>query len=381
VIQQIGIYGGGQLGAYLCMAARQLGLRTSVMAFSEDSMAREFADRCIVAEPADVDAVRGLLSSSDVLTFELEDVPAAALDEIALEESAGHIKVAPSVDVLRRLQSKYTQKMWLREQGFPTADFIHCPDDTSLETLSQRLGLPFVQKASRGGYDGKGVQLIRDPADVDRLWRGNAFAERFVPDKRELAVLVARGRSGDARCYPVIEMIFDNEGHVLEQAHAPACLAAPMARQAQDLATTVVDRLGAVGVFAVELFLTAHGELLINEISPRVHNSGHLTIEGHTTSQYEQHLRAITGRPLGDVSQRAPAVMRNLLHSGGLVSAPKLDIGATPRGTSTHLHWYGKKEGKPLRKMGHITATAPTLTLAERHVAAAYRAISTSQLP
>jgi len=194
-----------------------------------------------------------------------------------------------------------------------------------------------------------------------------------------MAVLVGRTWSGATCCYPVIEMIFDDKGHVLEQAHAPAGLAGPVARQAQDLATAVVDRLGGVGIFAIELFLTADGELLINEISPRVHNSGHLTIEGHTTSQYEQHLRAITGRPLGDVTQCAPAVMRNLLHSGEAVSLPELEVGPTPRGTSTILHWYGKKTGKPLRKMGHITAVAPTLTLAERQVAAAYRDLAAGE--
>lgn len=373
----IGIYGGGQLGAYLCEAAGRLGLSTTVLAVTKDSMAIGTADRCIVADPTDLAAVRALPSCSDVLTFEREDVPPAVLAAIDRWSDAGHVTVAPSLPVMRLLQDKLAQKQWLETHGFPTAEFLACSPETNTASLVDALGLPFVQKTRRGGYDGKGVQLISDESEEDKVWRANAFAERYVTDKRELSVLAARSTTGEIRCYPVIEMVFDDVGHVLEQAFSPVGLQEVKAKRARFLAEQIVDRLQGVGVFAVEMFLTAQDELLINEISPRVHNTGHLTIEAHATSQYEQHLRAITGRPLGDVTQRAPAVMRNILYTDKTRAAMgKLDCGTTPWNGSTNVHWYGKSGGKMLRKMGHITATGADVVAAGQHAAATLAALA-----
>lgn len=373
---RIGIYGGGQLGAYLCQAASSLGLSTSVLAVTKDSMAIGFADHCVVAPPSDLAAVRALLACTDILTFEREDVPVAVLEEVERWAGARDIKVAPSIQVMRLLQDKYAQKQWLQTEGFPTAQFVGCSEETTVASLTEALGLPFVQKTHRGGYDGKGVQLVRGPSDAEKLWHANAFAERFIDGKRELSVLVARSLTGEVRCYPVIEMLFDNAGHVLEQAHAPAGLTDAVAQRARLLAEQIVERLQGVGVFAIEMFLTDDGGLLVNEISPRVHNTGHLTIEAHTTSQYEQHLRAITGKPLGDVSQRAPAVMRNILYTDELGAMRRLDCGRTTWNSSTNVHWYGKEGGKILRKMGHITATGDDIADAARRADATLAALA-----
>ncbi len=374
-MRRVGIYGGGQLGAYLCQAAAKLGLSTSVLAFTQDSMAKAFADRCRVAPKNDLQAVRALLDGVDVLTFELEDVPPEVLDEVQRRVDAGTISVSPSVEVMRLLQDKQSQKRWLQRHGLPTAEFVECDDAASLADIARALGLPFVQKANRGGYDGKGVQVIRERADEGQLWRGGAFAERYIDDKRELAVLVARGLSGEIKCYPVIEMTFDEEGNVLQQAHAPACISAAASRRAEALARQVLERLQGVGLFAIEMFLTADDQLLVNEISPRVHNTGHLTMEGHATSQYEQHLLAITGEPLGEVTQQAPAVMRNLLYSDEFRDMPAFDVGVTPWNGSTYVHWYGKQHGARLRKMGHVTALGADIRSAANEAEAALDAL------
>jgi 5-(carboxyamino)imidazole ribonucleotide synthase len=333
-----------------------LGFSSSVLAFTEDSMAKGFADRCVVASPTDVSAVAALLASSDILTFEVEAVPESTLQEIGRAAAAGQIRVAPSIAVMELLKDKLLQKQWLQREGFATAEFLHCADDVRIADLAETLGLPFVQKAHQGGYDGKGVQIIHSAEQADKLWRGAALAERFVADKRELSVLAARSESGEVRCYPAVEMLFEPAGHVLLQAQSPAALPQGVEAQARGLAHAIVERLQGVGLFAVEMFLTGDGELLVNEISPRVHNTGHLTIEAHGTSQYEQHLRAISGLPLGDVAQHSAAVMRNILHSDALRGMPTLPCGTTRLAKSTNVHWYGKQGAKQFRKMGHITS-------------------------
>ena len=361
---RVGIFGGGQLGAYLCEAAARLGMTSTVLAFTEDSMAKSFADRCIVAPPTDLNAVHELLSATDVLTFEVEAVPDEVLDEISRCEAAGQIRVAPSVDVMRLLKDKFTQKQWLREQGFATAEFVDCGDEATIEELIEAVGIPFVQKAHQGGYDGKGVQVIHSPAQAAQLWRGAALAERFIGDKRELAVLVARSAAGEVCCYPVVEMLFEPVGNVLLQAHSPAAVSTQIADQARSLGQAIVERLEGVGIFAVEMFLTQDSQLLVNEISPRVHNTGHLTMEANQTSQYEQHLRAVAGLPLGDVAQHSAAVMSNILYSDAWGEMPKLVSGMNRWDKSTHVHWYGKSGGKQFRKMGHITSLDENLNAA-----------------
>lgn len=373
---RIGIFGGGQLGAYLCQAASRLGLSSAVLAFTEDSMAKGFADRCMVAPAADLDAVRALLATSDVLTFEVEAVPDEVLDQISRAEAAGELRVAPSVAVMRLLKDKLTQKQWLRNQGFATAEFVDCGSEITIEALIEEFGLPFVQKAHQGGYDGKGVQVIHSIDQADELWRDGALAERYVGEKRELAVLVARSAAGEVCCYPVVEMLFEPEGNVLLQAHSPAAVSEQIADQARSLGQAIVERLDGVGLFAVEMFLTEDKQLLVNEVSPRVHNTGHLTMEANITSQYEQHLRAVAGLPLGDVQQHTTAVMSNILYSDAWGETPKLACGANHWDQSTSVHWYAKSGGKPFRKMGHITSLGVDLDTAAKRAEDTLRALT-----
>ncbi len=373
---RVGIFGGGQLAAYLCQAARNLRLETSVLAFESNSMAVHFADRSLVAPPTDLDALRALIAASDVLTFDLEDVPAIALQHIDRHASSGAIRVAPSIAVLQLLQNKLSQKQWLLRNGFPTAKFRLCSECTTIDELQAALGLPFVQKTHRGGYDGKGVQVIRGPGDAGSLWGADAYAEQFVQAQQELSVLVARSVTGEISTYPVVSMRCDEEGHLLRYAHAPADIGQPTAQAARTLAEQVVTRLQGTGVFAIEMFLTAQGRLLINEISPRVHNTGHLTIEGHVTSQYEQHLRAITGMPLGSTAQRSAVAMCNVLLRDVRGHLPDLACGVNAWNRTTNVHWYGKRDGSPLRKIGHITSTADDLRSAQQQVTATLAALA-----
>ncbi len=361
--KRIGIFGGGQLGAYLCQAAQRLGFESYAVCFSEESMACAYADHTLVADPADPAAITWLIDNTDVVTFEIEDVPPAALDTLEADEAT---YVAPFAATMRLLQDKLAQKQWLEANGFPTAPFVACESDTTLKELGATLGLPFVQKRRRGGYDGKGVQVI-DTANGDELWSEQAYAERYIGDRREVAVVVARGASGALAAYPVVEMVFNDEGNVLLEARSPASIEASLETEALTLAQNIVQKLDGVGVFAVEMFIDSDGALLINEISPRVHNTGHLTMEGFTTCQYEQHLRAVAGLELGTMDRHQPAaVMLNLLYADNVRDLGDLPAGSKSLDDNVTLHWYGKGSGKRFRKMGHITCTADSIEAAVR---------------
>ena len=362
---RLGIYGAGQLGAYLCAAARSLGFHTTVLAASRHHTAVSLADDAVVAKGRETAAVAELIAKSDVITFEMEDVSASAIRILRNAVEQGLVSVAPSIDALTLLQNKRVQKQWLKQNDFPSAEFVDCPQGVTAVEIATRLGLPFIQKAYRGGYDGKGVQLV-ERFDDDSLWTGAAIAEQYIGEKRELAVLVARRVNGECVVYPVVEMSFDGDGHVLRHALAPAALEADLTQRAQHLARAVVERLEGVGLYAVEMFLTGAGELLINEIAPRVHNSGHLTLEAHATSQYEQHLRAILDLPLGSTAQIRPAAMVNLLQ--GEYRTPSVAIAPSVMDVqpNTFLYWYGKEGGPRLRKMGHVTCLGEDLDAALR---------------
>ncbi len=361
--KRIGIFGGGQLGAYLCQAAQRLDFESYAVCFSEASMACVYADHVLVAEPDDPAAITWLIENSDVVTFEIEDVPPAALDALDAHRA---LYVAPVTNTMRLLQDKLAQKEWLAQHGFPTAPFLPCDADTTLAQLSDELGVPFVQKRRRGGYDGKGVQVI-DEDDSDDLWLEQAYAERYIGDRREVAVLVARSASGELATYPVVEMVFNDEGNVLLEARSPSVLGDALDTEAQTLAENVVQKLDGVGLFAVEMFIDGSGTLLINEISPRVHNTGHLTMEGFATCQYEQHLRAVSGMALGQMARTQPAaVMLNLLYADNVRDLADMPAGSKILDDNVTLHWYGKGTGKRFRKMGHITCTADTLEDAVR---------------
>jgi len=374
---RIGIMGGGQLGLYLCKAARRLGMTTSVLTPFADCPAAAAADNLLVGGLDNPAAAARLADAVDVVTFEIESVAPAVLEHLATRSHADTPRVAPSPQIMLLLQNKSLQKRWLTRNGFATADYQLLPAGApDGQALMARFGLPLVQKASFGGYDGRGVQIIRTTEQLERLWPGPGLIEAFVPHAEEIAVLSARGHDGSIVSYPPAALHFDPAGNVLATVLAPAPVSEAINRKAIALAEGVVARLGGVGLYAVEMFVTRSGDILINEISPRVHNSGHHTLEACPTSQFEQHLRAIARLPLGPVEQTRMAVMKNLLYTPALQHAGKATTIDSSNGTTNvFVHWYGKPGGRALRKMGHVTALAADLETAGRSAAAALQAL------
>lgn len=349
---RIGIYGGGQLGLYLCRAARDLGLFTTVVTPDPESPACAVADRVLSGALDDLALAARLVAEVDVVTFEIEAIPAPVLDYLEQAEARRQVLVAPRPATLRLLQNKARQKAWLAAHGMPSAPFRTCAGGLDEACKAARgLGLPVVQKLQHGGYDGRGVQVLRSAADLARLWPEPSLVESYLPGVRELAVLVARARDGSLRSYAPVSLQFNAGQNVLETVIAPAAVAPETVARAATLATRAIDRLGSPGLFAVELFLRVDGTLLVNEISPRVHNAGHHTLEACPTSQFEQHLRAVVGLPLGETQPTRQAVMHNLLWT------PELERTGAPsaHGDGEFVHWYGKREPRPWRKMGHVT--------------------------
>lgn len=358
-IARLGIIGGGQLARMMIPAATQLGCEVVILDPTPDSPAGQLASAQIVAAFDDADSLRALAEGCDLTTFDIETIATEPLQRLA---EAGHV-ILPSPDLLAVIQDKLMQKQRLLDAGIPTSAFVALdePDAASMVEF----GLPLVQKARRGGYDGRGVAVFTDAVIEDRVLPVPSLLERYVDFRCELAVMVARSREGETRSYPVVEMVFDDRANVLDLLLAPARIDSEVAMRAQRLAEQTVTALDGVGMFGVELFLTRSGELLVNEVAPRTHNSGHWTIEACRTSQFEQHLRAIVGLPLGDTTQHSPAVMLNLLgeaNAGGAVVIEGLDDALALPGVAVHL--YGKQAVRPYRKMGHVTITAADLDTA-----------------
>ncbi len=295
-----------------------------------------------------------MAGACDVLTFELEDIDTETLAEL---EREGH-RVLPRPWVLAVIQDKLKQKRFLRDAGIPTSDFVDMP--TADPQAFADFGYPLVHKARRGGYDGRGVVVMPDESAFAGHLAGPGYVERFVEAAKEIAVLVARNRQGECRVYPAVEMRFRSGDNVLDLLVAPADIAPEVVDRAAKLAVRTVEAMEGVGVFGIEMFLTTEDELLVNEVAPRTHNSGHHTIEACVTDQFEQHLRAILGLPLGDTRQLSPAVMVNLLGEPGFGGRPVIkglrDALEIP-GVCVHI--YGKAVTKPGRKMGHVTIVDP----------------------
>ncbi|MBX3706759.1 MAG: ATP-grasp domain-containing protein [Pseudomonadales bacterium] len=372
---RLGIIGGGQLGRYLCAAARELGIVTVVMTDEAEPPAAATADRVIHGGLGDLAAARTLVEAVDVVTFEIEAVGADVLDLLADADARGRVAVRPGAGILATLRNKATQKRWLVDAGLPTAPFRAFNDASVRLTAADLDGfaMPVVQKSQVGGYDGRGVHIVHGLADLDEQLPGPCLLEAFVPHVGEFAILVARGVDGDIRCYDPVALRFEPRRHVLDEVRVPAGLSEAEVATCRALAVRCMERLGGVGVFALELFLTPHGEIVINEISPRVHNAGHLTLEACATSQFEQHVRAVAGLPLGPVALQAPAVMRNLLWRGP--PAPAVPVPVRLAGSTAHIYWYDKSEGRPWRKMGHLTACGPTVEVAGREAEAGCAAV------
>lgn len=362
---RIAVVGGGQLGKMMTTAAKQLGFHVTVLDPTPGSPAAQVADCQMVAAFDDGEAIRQLAAEADVITYEFEHIDSGTL--IALEE--GGFPVYPTPRILRVIQNKRLQKEALAAAGISVAPFMPVDGLQGAQEAAKQYGYPFLLKACTGGYDGKGNALVRDEGSLERalaqLSGCELMAEQFVPFSCEISVMVARSRDGAIKTYPLSEN--EHEDNILRRSIVPARVSPTAASRARDVAEAVMNLFAGVGIFCVEMFVTAEGEVLVNEVAPRPHNSGHYTIEACTTSQFEQQVRAITGLPLGEASLLTPVVMVNLLgedgHAGPAVLEGCAKALALP---GVHLHFYGKAMTAPKRKMGHFTVTAKSLEQALR---------------
>jgi len=351
----LGILGGGQLARMIALAAADLGIRCHVFAPEADSPAFDVAARHTVAQYEDEAALAGFAAAVDVVTYEFENVPAATAAFLA-----GRVPLHPGARALAVTQDRLTEKSFVADLGLPVAPFRAVDTLADLEAAVSELGRPSVLKTRRFGYDGKGQVKIAPGSDLteahEAIGRFPAILEGFVPFVREVSVIAARGLDGAFAAFDVCEN--EHRDHILAFTHVPATLSAQTSKAAIDAARRIGEALGYVGVFAVEMFvLEAEGDLaeriVVNEIAPRVHNSGHWTSEGALTSQFHQHVRAVCGFPLGATTRRGRIEMENLIGDAALRWRAFL---AEP---GAHLHLYGKRDARPGRKMGHVTRVKP----------------------
>ncbi len=370
----IGVLGSGQLGRMFAMAARRMGYLVHTFSPDSDTPTGQVADVEVTAAYDDLAAVRAFAQRVAVVTFEFENVPAQTVDAVA-----EFVPVRPSARALHTTQHRIREKTFLSTAGFPVTPFRHIRTPDELRAGLTELGLPCVLKTAGFGYDGKGQQLIKSETEFDAalatLAGREAILEAFVDFEREVSVVCARSHEGATAHYGVIEN--QHERHILDCSIAPADVSPAIARQATEIATSLLEQLEVVGVLCVEFFLTRAGRLFVNELAPRPHNSGHLTIDACVTSQFEQQVRAVCGLPLGVTTQLRPAAMVNLLGDLWQRGEPDwLQACATP---NVKLHLYGKHEPRTGRKMGHLTALADTTGEARRLVRAARTALLRQQ--
>ncbi len=348
----IGILGGGQLGRMTVLAAARLGYRCHVYTPEADSPASQVTDRVTVAEFGDSDALDAFADAVDVVTYEFENIPLASVRRIG-----ERVPVRPGAALLAVSQHRVREKEFAVANRVPVARWRHVTDRSMLSAAADAIGFPAVLKTCRFGYDGKGQAVLRAPEDLEPAWTalatGDAILEGFVDFEREVSVIVARGVDGLPIPYCVVENRHEN--HILDTTIAPADVPAAAAAAAYRIAVTLAEAAGLVGVLAVEMFLLADGSLLMNELAPRPHNSGHWTIDGAATSQFEQLVRTVTGHAPGPADLLHPTVMRNLI---GEAADNWADILDEP---GARLHLYGKSETRPGRKMGHVNRVARTV--------------------
>ena len=348
----IGILGGGQLGRMLAMAAARLGLRCQVFSPDPDSPAFDVVQNATCAEYADVEALELFANDVDIITYEFENVPAATAMILAAQRP-----VLPEYKTLETTQDRLVEKDFVKRLGIGTADYAEVSSAAALRAAISKIGLPAVIKTRRFGYDGKGQAIIRDGDDPDHVWEDlatiSAILEAFIPFEREISVIVARSAAGEVECFDVTEN--EHRDHILKISRAPADISDALAEQARGIAEKIAGALDYVGVLAVEMFVVKDKDgptLLVNEIAPRVHNSGHWTLDGASISQFEQHIRAIAGWPLGKPVRHGSVTMTNLI--GDDINGYEQWL--TVPGATVHL--YGKGPPRPGRKMGHVTEVA-----------------------
>lgn len=367
----LGVFGSGQLGRMFALAARRMGYRVHTFSPDTDTPTGQVADLEVAASYEDLEAVREFARRVDAVTFEFENVPASTVEAVA-----GIVPVRPSGEALHTTQHRIREKTFLSRHGFPVTEFRRVGSIDELRAALDDVGCPAVLKTAGFGYDGKGQRTITstDEADAacDALGGREGILEAFVPFERELSVVAARGADGRVASYGVVENT--HARHILDYTVAPASVTPAVARAAEEIARELLDALCYVGVLCVELFHEGTDRLLVNEIAPRPHNSGHHTIDACATSQFEQQVRALCNLPLGSTEQLRPAAMANLL--GDLWRAGEPDWRAACSHPNVKLHLYGKSAARPGRKMGHLTALAPSTGEALRTILAARAALT-----
>jgi 5-(carboxyamino)imidazole ribonucleotide synthase len=351
-IQQlhIGILGGGQLGRMVIQNAINLNLTISVLDPDKNAPCKHLVKKFTCGSLTDYETVYDFGKDKDVITIEIENVNTEALKQLEKEGK----KVFPQPHIIELIQDKGLQKMFYQRNNIASADFFLV--ETKKQIIKYADFFPFFQKLRKGGYDGKGVTKLVNPHHLDKAFDEPSVLERLVDFDKELSVIVARNESGEIKCFPVVECEFNPEANLVEFLFCPANIKKTVEKEAIRLATEVVEKLGIIGLLAVELFLTKDGKLLVNEIAPRPHNSGHHTIEANITSQFEQYLRAILNLPLGDTAIIKPGVMINLLGDFGYEgTAIYQGLEDVLKFSGVYIHLYGKEKTKPFRKMGHAT--------------------------
>ena len=362
---KLGILGGGQLGKMMLYNTRKFDINTSVLDPNNEAPSRLGCNHFVQGDLMDFETVFNFGKKVDTLTIEIENVNVEALK--ALEKEG--VKVYPDSNTLAIIQNKAEQKRFYTKHQLPTAAFKAYNNKSTLEkAVSENVqSLPFVWKSTRFGYDGNGVKIIRKHSDLYQLPNGECIAEDLIPFKNELAVIVARNPKGEIKSYPVVEMEFHPEANQVEYVLCPARIPESVAKKATDVALKTVAAFQHVGLLAVEMFLTQNDNILINEVAPRPHNSGHQTIEASQTSQFEQHLRAVLNLPLGSTKNKACGVMVNLVgaegHQGAVVYK-NIEAIMALEGVTPHI--YGKKMTRPFRKMGHVTIVNSSIEKARK---------------
>jgi 5-(carboxyamino)imidazole ribonucleotide synthase len=357
---KLGILGGGQLGRMFIQEAINFDVRVYIMDESEIAPSRELANHFTFGSITNYEDVYNFGKDKDVLTIEIENVNVAALYQLEKEG----VKVFPQPRIIELVQDKGLQKQFYVENNIATAPFYLVENRNEISSYITEL--PFMQKMRIGGYDGKGVTVLKDEDDIINGFDAPSVLEEFVDFEKELSVIVARNENGEVASFPVVEQEFNSEANLVEFLISPANVNSEVEDKARDIAEKIINKLEMVGLLAVELFLTKNGEVLVNEIAPRPHNSGHQTIEGNITSQYEQHLRSILNLPLGSTDLVEASVMLNLLgekgHTGKVYYKGLEDV-LKMKGVKPHI--YGKAITKPFRKMGHITIVNKSLEKAK----------------
>jgi len=366
----LGVLGSGQLGRMFTIAARRLGYRVHTFSPDEDTPTGQVADVEVTASYEDLDRLRAFARDVQVVTFEFENVPAIAVDAIA-----NLVPVRPSGSALYIAQQRGREKAFLADHGFPTVPFARVETPDGLRDAVTRIGTPVVVKTAAFGYDGKGQHKLTSLTALDQVWeavgRREVVVEKFINLQAEISVIAARGLDGSVAEYVPFEN--RHSRHILDVTTAPAHVLPAIAARAREIARAILDKLEYVGVLCVEFFVDTDNELFVNELAPRPHNSGHLTVDAAVTSQFEQQVRAITGLALGSTELLRPAAMANIL--GDLWVDGEPNWAAACALPDVKLHLYGKSEARPGRKMGHLTAMGKTVHEAQDRVIAARDAL------